>query len=318
MNDRDRLNKVKNVMLSMQRHNWEQGVAAQALLESGDREMMVLFAREAVLRQDDDGRLGMIGGSAVTDPAANGEAVLLAARMTEDSKMAAAAEKMAQWLLNKAPRSLEGILYHLGRNRQIWVDSFYMAPPFLAAAGYFDEAIKQIEGFRKVLWNPEKRLYSHIWDDDKNAFAREAFWGVGNGWAAAGITRVIRALPEEKQEEKQRLTGYVKEVMDSCLKYLRADHLFHDVVDDKDTFVETNLAQMLSYVIYRGVLGNWLDRGYLPWADKMREAVYGKVDGMGFVQGVCGAPHFNSPGVAAEGQAFFILMEAAARDVYGN
>jgi hypothetical protein len=27
-------------------------------------------------------------------------------------------------------------------------------------------------------------------------------------------------------------------------------------------------------------------------------------------------PMFNAPGIATEGQAFFILMEAAARDLY--
>lgn len=28
------------------------------------------------------------------------------------------------------------------------------------------------------------------------------FWGVGSGWAAAGMTRVIRALPDAMQPEK--------------------------------------------------------------------------------------------------------------------
>ena len=41
---------------------------------------------------------------------------------------------------------------------------------------------------RLLLWNPEKRLFSHMWDESKNGFAREAFWGVGNGWAAAGTS----------------------------------------------------------------------------------------------------------------------------------
>jgi hypothetical protein len=36
------------------------------------------------------------------------------------------------------------------------------------------------------------------------------------------------------------------------------------------------------------------------------------VDADGFVQGVCGAPGFNKPGISAEGQAFFLMMEAAA------
>jgi hypothetical protein len=46
----------------------------------------------------------------------------------------------------------------------------------------------------------------------------------------------------------------------------------------------------------------------------MRNAVHKKVDEYGLVQGVCGAPNFNSPGTATEGQAFFILMESAYRD----
>jgi hypothetical protein len=49
----------------------------------------------------------------------------------------------------------------------------------------------------------------------------------------------------------------------------------------------------------------------------MREAAYAKVDAYGLVQGVCGAPHFNQSGTATEGQAFFLLMEAAYRDLNG-
>jgi len=47
----------------------------------------------------------------------------------------------------------------------------------------------------------------------------------------------------------------------------------------------------------------------------MRRAARGKVDDLGYVRDVCGSPTFEKPGVAAEGQAFFILMEAAARDL---
>jgi hypothetical protein len=36
------------------------------------------------------------------------------------------------------------------------------------------------------------------------------------------------------------------------------------------------------------------------------------VDRDGFVHGVAGAPTFASPGVSAEGQAFFLMMETAA------
>jgi len=108
--------------------------------------------------------------------------------------------------------------------------------------------------------------------------------------------------------------GYVRAVLDGCLAHQRADGLFHDVVDDPTTFVETNLAQMLAYTIYRGVTDGWLDAACLDAANRMRKAARGKVDEEGLVQGVCGAPTFDHSGTAAEGQAFFLLMEAAYSD----
>jgi hypothetical protein len=47
----------------------------------------------------------------------------------------------------------------------------------------------------------------------------------------------------------------------------------------------------------------------------MRAAAHQHVDEFGLVWDVCGAPNFDRPGVATEGQAFFLLMEAAYRDL---
>ena len=311
--------KVKTAMLSMQRAPWEQGVAAQALLEMGETDLVILMAKEAVLRQIPDGRLGMLyTEQAVTDPASNGEAVLAAGKLTGDPAFKQAADRMLEYLLTKAPKTADGTLHHNNDKPQVWSDAGYMAPPFLAVAGRPDEAVKQIEGFRRFLWNEEKKLYSHIWDDGKKAFERRDFWGVGNGWTAAGMARVIKALPPAMSQEKKRLAGYVRELVDACLTYQREDGLFHDVVDKPETFVETNLAQMLAYTIYRGIQGRWLDASYRTAADRMRRAATAKVDRFGLVQGVCGSPHFNRPGTATEGQAFFLLMEAAAEDKGSN
>jgi unsaturated rhamnogalacturonyl hydrolase len=307
--------RVKNALCAMQRYSWEQGVAAQSLLESGDTGLMMLFAKDAVGRQLADGRLGVMGNfTAVTDPASVGEALLLTAKMTGDSSLADAAARMTDWLLYRAPRNKDGILYHLHDRPQIWVDSLYMAPPYLSVAGHHEEAFKQIAGMRRLLLDPKKKLMSHMWDDGLQAFPRKAFWGVGNGWALAGMTRVIRTLPEKMASERNTLIGWVREGMTACLAHMRNDGLYHDVIDDPSTFVETNLAQMLSYVLFRGMKGGWLDSSYVQQAEKMRQAAQGKVDEFGLVQGVCASPHFDRPGTAAEGQAFFLLMEAAAAD----
>ena len=317
MDREERIEKVVNAMLSMQRRAWEQGVAAQALLELGRTDLVVLLAKDSVVNQLKDGRLGLNeGNSPVTDPASNGEPVLFAARTTGEEYLKNAADQMLNFLLYKAPRTREGIIYHNYIENMIWVDAFYMAPPFLAVAGYPHEALKQIEGYRKILLDSKTKLYSHIWDEDKQEFTRRSFWGVGNGWAVAGMTRVLRSLPESMKNEKAMISSFIQELVDAILNYQRkVDGLFHDILDDSTSFVETNAAQMLAYSIFRGVKGGWLDSSYLLSAQRIRSSVYEKVDPYGLVQGVCGAPHFNRPGTAVEGQAFFLLMEAAYTDL---
>ena len=299
-------------MLSMQRASWEQGVAAQALLESGDYGLSYLFAKEAALRQTDEGRLSVLyTDNGVTDPAASGEAVLKMAKMKNDRKLLNAHKKMLHYLMHEAPRTEDGIIHHTMNSPEIWVDSIYMAPPYLSTAGEHTEALKQIEGIRKYLWNDKQKLFSHRWHAGKNEFINEKFWGVGNGWAIASYARVIDSLPQTMKKEREQLVSYAKENIGGCLKYLRPDGLFHNVVNDRNSFVETNLSQMIAYGIYKGVKSGWLNSNYLKKADKMRQAAHAKVDELGFVQGACGAPWFNSPGRATESQAFFLLMEAA-------
>lgn len=315
MNRKERLEKVKKATLTMQRWPWEQGVTAQAFLEIGDTETAILLAREAVTNQSRDGRLAMkYAGGAVTDPACNGEAVIRAGEITGEEILKKAGRKMLDYLLDHSPKSHEGIIYHNENEGWFWIDSMYMAPPFLAVAGYPEEAVRQITGYRKYLWNAEKKLYAHQWDDNLKTFKRDLHWGVGNGWTAAGIVRVLKALPLNMENEKELLKGYLKELIDGCMVYQCENGLFHDIIDDPETFIDSNVAQMLSYSIYRGVQYGWLEKDYIIPADKMREASYLRVDQYGLIQGSCGVPDFNAPATAPEIQAFYILMEAAYND----
>ena len=153
-------------------------------------------------------------------------------------------------------------------------------------------------------------LLAHQWSDAENRFIRRAAWAVGNGWAMAGMARVIDMLPEN-HPGRQRLIRRVRSLIDAALPFQMADGAFHDVLDDPSTFREVNFAQMLAYTIYRGVKGGWLDAALLAPAENARTAALAEVDAYGLVRNVCGAPRFDSPGVAPEGQAFHILMEAA-------
>ncbi len=301
--------------LSMQRRDWEQGVLAQAFLEAGDDETVILLAKAAIVQRVADGRLGVVDQGSPTDPAMGGEAYWHAAEITGDAQIKEAVLGMLEWILHKAPRASDGTLYHIFEGPQIWSDGYFSAPCFLAAMGHYDEALLQIDGYRKRLWDPERKLLSHIFDESGKAENRKEYWGGGNGWAAAGLARVIRLLPKSREEDRQRLSAFAADLIDGCLAYQRTDGLFHDMINRPNTFLETNLAQMLSFAIYSGLFGGWLPQRYRAAADRMRSAARAQMDRFGYVQHVCGAPNFDRSGTSTEAQAFAIMMEAAGRKI---
>ena len=316
--DSEQIDRAAAAALSMQRRDWEQGALAQAFFEAGRNDDLVRLTRAAIVQRTPDGRLAVVVSGSATDPAMGGEAYWRAGQFTGDPEIRSAVRGMLEYLLHKAPRAADGALYHLFEAPQVWSDGFFSAPPFLAAMGRYDEALAQVEAFRKRLWNPEIKLLAHIWDDGKKAFTDSGFWGGGQGWAAAGLARMIRLLPPERKADRERLATFATGILDGCLARQRPDGLFHDYVDRPDSFIETNLAQMLAFAIYTGVASGWLPRKYLEPAGRMRQAARAKMDKYGFVAGVCGAPNFKSAGFSTEGQAFAIMMEASASRLQGG
>jgi rhamnogalacturonyl hydrolase YesR len=306
-----RIEKATAAAMAMQRRDWEQGILAEAMVEAGDQRNVILLARAAMVQRTPDGRLGVVVSGGTTDPAMGGSAYAKVAEWTGDPQIRQAVDGLLNWIRKGAPRNAEGILYHVFGAPEIWSDGFNSAPPFLSAMGFHDEALAQIEGYRQRLWNPEKKLLAHIWDDGKRQFNDGSFWGGGNGWAAAGLARVLRSFPRERSQDRARLANFAREIIDGCIQHQRTDGLFHNVVDQPATFVETNLAQMLAFAIYEGIRADWLPASYQPHADRMRAAARLKMDADGYVQGACGAPNFDSPGTSTEAQAFCIMMEAA-------
>jgi rhamnogalacturonyl hydrolase YesR len=298
--------KVKTAMLAIQRYPWEQGVCAQAMFEAGENAVFIAMAHDAVLRQTPDGRLAVTGNNiAVTDPAANGEAVWRAYEHTGDVFFKEAAERMLSYLMKKAPRTSSkaktasnlichnDISFHEGYSpQQIWVDSCYMLPPFLAVMGETDEARKQMNGYLDCLTDSKTGLLYHIYDAGTGRFVRKKLWGTGNGWALMGLARI-------GDYERGR------QLLDSILRFS-----FNDILDDPNSFTDATCAMMTAVFIYRGIAEGRLECEYLKHAELVYENIQDKIDDYGIIRGVCGCPHFNSPGTSAEAQAAYIMMQA--------
>ena len=304
---------AKLALLTMIRHPWEHGVAAHAFMDSGDGEIAVRMAHEAVWRQDAEGRLAMTHRIRnITDPCACGESVMYAYNVTGDTRYRKAAEKMLAYI-EHAPSGHRGLQLHNEEQPMIAADCSYMIAPFYAVMGRHEEAVRQLDERINLLWDEQKHVLRHQWDTEKKTWWREKCWGAATGWNAAAIARVMNLLPETMPEERRLLQRQQARLISGILNYQLENGLFYDVLDDsQNSFVETNCAQMIAYSIYQGVMGGYLDEEYISAANRMRAAANLKLDAMGLVWDVSGAPSFDFPGISPEGQAFYILMETAA------
>ena len=314
------IRRAAGAMLAIQRYPWEQGTCAQALYELGDNEIWVAMAHDAILRKTEDGRLAVTGANvAVTDPAANGEVCLRAYELTGDTFYRDGAQGMLEYLKKAAPRTDDGVLYHNTVSfaegyspKQLWIDSAYMAPPFLAVMGEMDDALRQIRGLFMYLQDPSTRLFFHNYDVGTGRFLRKLRWATGNGWALMGIGRVIQeAKARARFDIAAELTARGNEVLQSLVRFQLPDGRFRDIVDDEQSFVDGTSAMMTAAYIYRGAVGGWIhDGAMIDRADRALQTVLHKVDRFGIVREVCGCPHFVSPGTSAEAQAALLMAYA--------
>lgn len=317
MGNKPKIDKVKMAMLSVQRYSWEQGVCMQALYELGDIDTAVAMAHDAVLRQLPDGRLSVIEGPvAVADPAASGEMVWRSFLITGDEKYKSAAIKMLDYLMNEAPRTDTDIICHNNTSfhegfspDQIWVDSIYMVPGFLAVIDELDEAYYQIKGMYEYLCDDNTGLLYHIYDAGQGRFVRQKLWATGNGWALMGIGRVIDvALAQQSKEIADDLVAIQKSILDAMLSFQLEDGRFRDILDDEEAFIDGASAMMMAAAVYRGIAGGWISEDYLKYADLVSVNIDSFVDDYGIIHEVCGCPHFVSQGTSAESMAAYLMM----------
>jgi rhamnogalacturonyl hydrolase YesR len=305
--------KVKTAMLCMQRHSWEHGTAMQGMLEIGDTTSLIIMARESVQRKKPDGRLSMVGSDMnIADPGVNGPGVLAAYMITGDPIYKNAVQAQYEYLLRKESQNDMGVIYHNNKSKVIFSDNMFMVAPIMAHMGDYDEAMRQIEGIRTVLWNNDHKLFHHIRIQETGEFRDPSFWGGGNGWCAAAMAQVIDLLPQCREADRKKLIKYCTDLLDGCIANQLPSGLLYDKITEPN-FEETTLPAMLAYTIYTAVKSGWLDSSYLAAAEKMRSAVYANVDDFGLIQNASKAPRFNSPGTSPEGQAFFLMMEGAFR-----
>ena len=325
--------KVLNAMLCMTRQCWEQGIVAQTLMELGEEDKLRLTVHDMVLRQSEDGRLCNVENTpAITDSSFCIPATYLLGRREQKEPYLSAAMKNAEFLLKEAAGAEDGTLFHMLDSTDIWADSAAFLPYSLALTGHPKEALGQLKGICRRLYDKGTGLYFHIWNEEQHQYTRPLPWGVGNGWILTGTLRLLLALrnmvepsagefaynPVGENQDLfalgiEELRQQFQSLLDTMLTYKTENHLFYDILDDPGSFEESESSIMVAYAIYAGVRAGVLKNKYLKEADLIREAIYKKVSEDGLVLDSSSSPFFDRAGTAVECQAHFLMMEEAYR-----
>ena len=94
------------------------------------------------------------------------------------------------------------------------------------------------------------------------------FWGRGDGWMAAGMSELLRSLPENHPKRARIMEGY-KKMMAALLKYQDENGMWHQLIDKPDAWPETSCTGMFTFAMITGSRNGWLDaKTYGPAARK--------------------------------------------------
>jgi rhamnogalacturonyl hydrolase YesR len=174
----------------------------------------------------------------------------------------------------------------LTNQTRFWIDDMYMITAAQVQAyratgdkKYLDRAAQEMVAYLDKLQQPNGLFY--------HAPDVPFFWGRGNGWVAAGMTELLRSLPENHPDRPQILNAYRK-MLASLLKYQNRDGTWNQLIDHPEAWPETSSTGMFAFAMITGVKSGWLDKKtYAPAARKAWLGLVHYVDAAGDVSNVC-------------------------------
>jgi len=174
----------------------------------------------------------------------------------------------------------------LSGETRFWIDDMYMitlleVEAFKATGDkkYLDRAAHEMTAYLAKLQQPNGLFY--------HAPDAPFFWGRGNGWVAAGMTELLRALPADHPNRQQIMTAY-RTMMKSLLALQTSDGMWRQLLDHPEAWPETSSTGMFTFAMVVGVKQGWLDeKTYAPAARKGWLALVSSLEANGDIKNVC-------------------------------
>jgi rhamnogalacturonyl hydrolase YesR len=169
---------------------------------------------------------------------------------------------------------------------RFWVDDMYMVGSLQVQAyrstgeqRYLDRAAHFLKAYCDTLQR-SNGLFHHRED-------APFYWGRGNGWAVAALTEVLQVLPENHPYHADLIKAF-RRMMRTLASFQGEDGMWHQLIDDPESFPESSSTGMFLYGFISGVDHGWLPMGeYRGTIEKGWEALASFVNEKGEAMNVC-------------------------------
>lgn len=210
----------------------------------------------------------------------------------------------AVFLMRSLPRTQCGGFEHMttGGSRdavqrnpeQLWADTLFMAVLFLGKMGvrydnqsWIDEAVYQYLLHIKYLADNRTGFLYHGWSFETRSNFGGIFWNRGNSWFTYGAAAFLTAMESRLNgADRRMILNAWKNQVDALLRAQDASGLWHTILTDPDTYIETSGSGAITAGILSGVRHGFLDKSCLPAALKAVEALLSYIDDDGLVGNV--------------------------------
>ncbi|MGX7237535.1 glycoside hydrolase family 88/105 protein [Enterococcus phoeniculicola] len=230
-----------------------------------------------------------------------GSLLLESLHYEKDKRVFPIAQRIANFMEKRTLRQPDGAFFR--ENDTMWVDDLYMSVPFLVRYWeisqneiYLTDAINQMVFFRKRFFIEENQLMSHIYDT-RFKQANVLPWSRGNGWVLFSLSELLNKLPAT-HERRAELLAFYNEFSAGIIAQQDTNGLWHQLLDDKETYYESSSTAMFICALSRGIQKGYLSEELL---EKSQQSVMKAWEGLaeycidknGNLYGVCRGSGFS-------------------------
>ena len=267
---------------------WGDPIAFDGLLDAADLLDEPCFAghAETYLR-----RWCETGAISWVDINCPGYALARLYRRTGDTLYLTMAERLADHLHNRVPRSLdpEGPIYQPDRmthRNYIWVDTIYHLPSYFCYLAqvtgnprYYEHGLYALDTHVRCLLDGDTLLFPQG-RDLASEMRRGVGWGRGMGWAYLGVIDTYALLPDA-HPDRDRVRDLFLRLSPLILELQHFSGTWRNLIHDPESPLEASTAALLGAAFEKGGRLGLLGADYADAAERAWRYVTHHVDGQG-------------------------------------